>query len=52
MLLQLFDTWEKFGVSRDGEAIAVLMAALVKGNALDSVDHAYQVFFEFKELIP
>ncbi|GKV42481.1 hypothetical protein SLEP1_g49877 [Rubroshorea leprosula] len=43
---------EKFGVSRDGEAIAVLMAALVKGNALDSVDHAYQVFIEFKELIP
>ncbi|GKV42713.1 hypothetical protein SLEP1_g50091 [Rubroshorea leprosula] len=42
---------EKFGVSRDGEAIAVLMATLVKGNALHSVDHAYQVFIEFKELI-
>ncbi|GKV42412.1 hypothetical protein SLEP1_g49821 [Rubroshorea leprosula] len=31
---------ENFGVRQDGEAIAVLMAALVKGNALDSVDHA------------
>ncbi|GKV50998.1 hypothetical protein SLEP1_g57676 [Rubroshorea leprosula] len=51
MLLQLFER-EKFGVRRDGEAAAVLMAALVKGNALDSVDHAYQVFIEFKELIP
>ncbi|GKV50987.1 hypothetical protein SLEP1_g57665 [Rubroshorea leprosula] len=42
---------ENFGVRQDGEVIAVLMAALVKGNALDRVDHAYQVFIDFKELI-
>ncbi|GLT60347.1 hypothetical protein SLA2020_331170 [Shorea laevis] len=47
--IEAFQGLGQFGISQNAEAMNQLMDALVKG---DSVEHAYQVFTEFKELIP
>ena len=44
-----FQGMERFGVSKDVAALNILMDALVKDN---SVEHANEVFLEFKKSIP
>jgi|UniRef100_A0A2N9ETI4 pentatricopeptide repeat protein len=47
--IEAFRKIEQFGVSKDTNAMNVLMDALVKES---SVEHAHDVFLEFKEVIP
>ncbi|KAF5738653.1 pentatricopeptide repeat-containing protein [Tripterygium wilfordii] len=47
--IEAFKGLEQFGVEKDINALNVLLDALVKEN---SVEHAYEVFLEFKDLTP
>ncbi|XAR49078.1 hypothetical protein NMG60_11032133 [Bertholletia excelsa] len=47
--IEAFRRMEQFGLSKDVEAMNALMGALVKEN---SVEHAQQVYVEYKDFIP
>lgn len=47
--IEVFRGMEKFGVSKDIEALNILMDALIKAG---SVENAHSVFMEFKDCIP